>query len=83
VRFVDDHQIRRGAQERAAVPLGLDEVDARDEVRVVLVDREILARQLALEAGDGRWTHDRGLNCELLAQLALPLIAQVRRAKHA
>jgi hypothetical protein len=65
------------------VSLRFDEVDARDEVRIVLVDREILARQLALEAGDARWADHRGVDRELLAQLALPLIAQVGRAEHA
>jgi hypothetical protein len=83
VRLVNDHEIRRGPEERTPVSLRFDEVDARDEVRVMLVDREVLARQLALAAGDARGAHDSSIDRELLTQLALPLIAQVRRAEHA
>jgi hypothetical protein len=67
VRLVHDHEIRCSTQEGAPVPLRLDEVDARDEVRVVLVYREVLPGQLALEAGDARWAYHRGVDRELLA----------------
>ena len=75
VRLVDDHEIGRRAQERPAVPLCLDEVDARDQVRIVLVDREILPGQIPLEPGHGRRAHYCGLDREFLPEFPLPLLA--------
>jgi hypothetical protein len=44
--------------------------------------KRTLAGQAALEAGGGAGEHELGVEVELLGELALPLLGQVRRAEH-
>ena len=80
VRLVDDDQVRRMAQEMVALAVRLDEVDAGDEAAPPSVDREVASRQLTLEPCHGGRLHDVGLESELLGQLRLPLVTEMRRA---
>jgi hypothetical protein len=49
MRLVHDDEIRRMHEKSVTLRFGFDEVDARNEVRVVLVNRYIGAGQLAFE----------------------------------
>ena len=81
VRLVDDDQIGRVAQELVALAVRLDEVDAGDEAARPAIDREIPPGQLAFQPRHGRGLHDVGFERELVGQLGLPLVAQMRRAQ--
>ena len=83
VRLVDDDQVGRIAQEGRAMALRLQEIDAADEVGVVGEDGDILSRHVALKSGDLRRLHEDAVDRELLAKLALPLIAEMRGSENA
>ncbi len=82
VRLVHDDEVRGAAQEWIAVSLRLHEIDAGDQVRIVLVDRDILARQAPLQARDLRGLNEHRLERKFLAQLTLPLVTEVGRTEH-
>ena len=81
VRLVDDDQLRAAQQELVAAPVGLDEVGGDDDVRVT-VEQRLVQHEVAFEAADGAGQHQRGVDAELVAQLALPLLGQRRGAQH-
>src|ERR1700736_5462427 len=54
-------------------------IDAGNEVRIVLVDRDVGPRQIPFQPADLRWLNEHRLDGEFLAKRALPLIAEVRR----
>ncbi len=85
VSLVDDHEIRSIAQECVAMaaPIGLYKIDARDKIRIVSINRNILARALAFEARHLRGLDQHGLNRKFFLQFPLPLIAEMRRRQHA
>ncbi|GBD17441.1 hypothetical protein HRbin26_02362 [bacterium HR26] len=80
VGLVDDDQIGPVDEELVAIPLELDPVDAEH------LDGEVLVHapagwRLALERAQRLGTDDDGVEAELLAQLPLPLVAEVGRAE--
>ena len=81
VRLVDDDELRAGADELGAAAVGLD-VLGRDDDERVGVEQRLADAEPALQAARGRGEDDLGVDVELLAQLALPLLGQVRRAEH-
>ena len=81
VGLVDDHELRAGADEVVAVTLGLDEV-GRDDHVVVALEERLADPEAALQPACGRGEHELGVDVELVAQLGLPLLGEVRRAEH-
>jgi hypothetical protein len=53
--------------------VGFHEIDAGDEIRIVSVDRDVLARAIALKPCHLRRLDDHALDREFLTQLPLPL----------
>ena len=82
MRLVDDDEIGRVAQELVALAIGLDEVDAGDEAARPAIDGEIPPGQLAFQPRHGRGLHDVGFERELVGELGLPLVAQMRWAQY-
>ena len=80
MRLVHDHELRAGAHEIVAPPVGLDVIERDDEGGVVIEER-LVDRQPAFQPGDGAGAHDLGGDVELARQLGLPLVAEVRRAE--
>ena len=68
-------------QERGAIVVAFDGINAGDEVAEVGEDGAIL-RRLALQPGDRAGPDHDCFDVELLGQLTLPLLAQVGRAEH-
>jgi hypothetical protein len=68
---------RFGASRRDGHPIRLHKVDARDEIGIIPVNRNILARALALEARHLRPLNQHCLNREFLPQFSFPLIAKM------
>jgi len=81
VGFVDDDQVGTGAQKLVASPVGLDEVGRHDREREPFEDG-LTADALAFQAADRARQHQFGLQAELGAQLAGPLLGQRRAAQH-
>ena len=81
VRLVDDDQLGAAEQELVAAPVGLDEVGGDDDVGVA-VEQRLVEHQAAFEALDGAGEDERGVDAELVAQLALPLLGERRGAQH-
>ena len=79
VRLIDDDKLRTLLDEDIAPNVRLDEVDADDLVRVVVVDAGV-TMNLAIESGLGVGPDDHGLDIKLGADFGLPLLAQVRQA---
>src|SRR5207253_500775 len=83
VRLVDDDQVGRITQEGRAMALRLQEINAADEVGIVGEDRDILSWHIALKSGDLRRLDNDGVDHELLTNLALPLVAEMRGSENA
>ncbi|MNZ26331.1 hypothetical protein D3C78_435190 [compost metagenome] len=81
MRLVDDYQLGAGVLEFVATAIRLDVVEADYREGVFGEDRGV-GRQAALQALDGAGGDHLGADVELALQLLLPLLAQVRRAKH-
>ena len=79
VGLVHDHKLGSLLHEHVAAVGGFDVVDADDLVGVVVVDARV-ALDLAVEPGLRARTDDHGLDVELVADLLLPLVAEVRQA---
>jgi len=82
VGLIDDDQLRAALQELSAVLVGLDEVDAGDEEGIMLVDA-FLGRQASFELPDGAGPDGDRVQVKLLAELLLPLVAEIGRAEDA
>ena len=82
VGFVDDHEVGTRPDEVVAATVALDEVDRHHRVRVH-VEQRLAMEEATLEAGSRRRQHEFGVDVELLGQLLLPLLGQVRWAQHA
>jgi hypothetical protein len=65
-----------------ATPIRLHKVDACDEIGIIPVNRNILARALAFEARHLRGLDEDRLDRKFLPQLALPLIAKMGGREH-
>src|SRR5262249_5044469 len=82
MRLVHDDEIRRIRDEPVTLRFRFDEVDARNEVRIVLVNRYVWARQLSYEPSHlGRLDEDRA-DGEFFKKRPLPLVAKMRRRQH-
>ena len=81
VHLVDQHQVRAELQERLAIGVTLDRVDAGNEVAIVGKDAPV-GRRLAFEPRHRAGADDHGVDVKLLCQFALPLLAQIGRAQH-
>ena len=81
VGLVHDDELGALADEVLGPARGLDEVGGDDGEAVAVEDRHA-DRQVALQALDRAAQDQLGLDVELLGQLALPLLGQVRRAEH-
>ena len=78
MRLVDDDELRAGAQEVAAAPVGFDVVE-RDHGDGMDLEHRLVGPQPALESGGGAGAHDLGVDAELLREFLLPLLAEMRR----
>ena len=81
VRLVHDHALGAPEREVLGASRGLDEVGGHHGERVPVEDR-YAERQVALQAPDGAREHQRRVDVELLLELPLPLLGQVRRTQH-
>ena len=81
VGLVHDDELGALEDEVLGAARRLDEVGGDDGEAVAVEDRDA-QRQVALQALDRAAQHQLGLDVELLGQLALPLLGQVRRAEH-
>ena len=81
VRLVHDHEFGAPEGEVLGAARGLDEFGGHDGERVPVKDR-YAERQVALQALDGARKHQHRVDVELLRELALPLLGQMRRAQH-
>ena len=79
VGFIDDDEFGALLDEDVAADVGLDEIDADDLERVVVVNAGV-ALDLAVETGLGVGTDDDGFDVELGADFFLPLFAEVGEA---
>jgi hypothetical protein len=60
VRLTRDDEVRRVVHEVTAAPLGLDGADAGYQIAIAPIDTQVLAGQVARQAGDaGRLHHSR------------------------
>ena len=82
VGLVDDDEFRAGADELVAAQVGLDVVDRDHDVGVLVEDRPVTG-QASLERGGGGGKDELRVDVELRGQLGLPLLGEMRRAKHA
>ena len=80
--FIDDQEVGTVVDEGPTPAVGFDEVDARDEMRVVAEDADMPRWQAPFQPGHGGGLHDGRLDVELRHQLFGPLIAKVRGTKH-
>jgi hypothetical protein len=69
--------------EKTTTGISLDEINAYDEVRVVLEDIQITAWKIALQPRPRTRANHLSVNVELGLKLGLPLVAKVRWANHA
>src|SRR5215467_2202750 len=83
VSFIHDHEIGAVRSEKTPTGIPLDEINAHDEVRIVLEDVQIAAWKVALQPRPRTRTNDLSVYVELRLKLGLPLVAQMRRADHA
>src|ERR1700730_4423226 len=81
--LVHDDEIRRMRKEPVALRFRFDEVDARNEVRVVLVNRDVARWQVAQKAAKMGRLNEYSIDREFLEKRALPLVAEMRGAQHA
>ena len=81
VRLIDNHEFRTGVREILAAAVCLDVVEADHGVGMHPEHRVAQRNPLFERARPGRCDGD-GIDVELLAQLAHPLIDQMRRTKH-
>ncbi len=81
VGLVHDHALRAGTQEVVAPAVRLDVVGGDDD-EVVDVEERLADAAALLEPADGRGQHQLGLDVELVRQLRLPLLSEVRWAQH-
>ena len=75
MRLIDDHEIGSLSEKSVALRFRLHEIDAGDEIRIMLVDRDIGPGQVPLQPPDLRRLDEHRLDREFLAQRALPLVA--------
>ena len=83
VRLVHDDEVRAVLDEVGAFAVTLDEVNADDLDGVVAKDAARASGDAAFKLADRAGTDDDGIEAEFLAQLLLPLFAEVRRAEDA
>ena len=81
VGFIDNHQLGSLLDEQIAATIRLHIINTNNLVGVVVVDTRI-ALDLAVEARLRTRANDHRLDIELLADLALPLVAEVWQADH-
>ena len=74
---VDDDEIGGMPEEAIPVARGFDEVDADDEMGVMLEEADAGAGKVALEPGKARRDDDGGIDAELVTELIFPLVAEV------
>jgi hypothetical protein len=82
MRLVHDNEIRRMREEPVTLRSRFDEVDAGDEVRVMLVNRYVGARQLPFEPPHLGGLNEHRTDPEFLKKRPLPLVAKMRGAQH-
>jgi len=82
VCFIHDHQFGAGAFEIVTFALGLDKLGRNDREGIEIKDGLIQTAQSAFQARGSGGQHQFGIDMELVAQLRLPLLGQLRRAKH-
>ena len=75
VSLVHDDQLGRPVEELEAAVGGLDEVGGDDSVGVPL-EQGLVHHEAALQAADGGGEDELGVDGELLAELALPLLGE-------
>ena len=83
VRLVHNNEVRAVVQEVGSFAVALHEVNADDLDGVVAEDAARARGDAAFKLADRAGTDDDGIEAEFLAQLLLPLFAEVRRAEDA
>jgi len=82
VRLVHEQQIRAILDEGPPVVLALDQVDTGHKIRIILENTDVRG-YVTLQARQGAGANDHRIDTELVLQLLLPLVAQIRRAQDA
>lgn len=80
VRLIHDYQLGAGAGELVAAPAGLD-VLGRNYYKGIDVEERLARRSAPFQPAHRARQHQLGRDVELLRQLGLPLLGQVRRAE--
>ncbi len=75
VSFVHNHKVGAVRNEKTTAGIALDEINAYDEVRVVLEDIQITAGKIALQPRPRTRPNHLGVYVELGLKLGLPLVA--------
>jgi hypothetical protein len=83
VSFINNDKVRCIGDETVALRLRFDEVYASNNVRIVLINRDVGPRQLTLQSSDLRRLYEHDLNRELFSERARPLITEVGRTPRA
>ena len=71
------------SEKSVALRFRLHEIDAGDEIRIMLVNRYVGPGQVPLQPPDLRRLDEHRLDREFFAQLSLPLVAEMGRAEDA
>jgi hypothetical protein len=82
VRLVDDYQLGGGADELVPTSIALYEVGRDDRVWEDIEDGLVRSAVTPFEAASRAGQNQLGVKVELLRQLPLPLLGEVRGAKH-
>src|SRR5262249_9110462 len=82
VRLIDDHEFWTMEQELVPVTIALQEIDASDLNRIVLVNA-VRSRFPAFELTNSAGANDHGIEVHLLRQFLLPLITEIGWAQYA
>ena len=81
VNLIHDNQLRALIDEHVPARVAFDVVDAQDLKREVLIDARV-SLNLAVEPGLRIGANDDGLDADFCTDFLLPLVAEMRQAKH-
>ena len=80
MRLIHDDEFRAGAEKLVTPLIRLDVIQRDDDDGVLLENTMHPGRQIIFQPGSGGGGHQGGFQMEFIAEFALPLIHQMRRA---
>src|SRR5687767_4133786 len=81
VRFINNYQLRTRAKKLISSSVTFDEICRDNDVGKYIEDRPVSGTQ-RFESPRRAGKNELGVDVEFVAEFALPLLGQVRRAKH-